>query len=819
MKPIKSLILTVLLMLSASVMAQKTTVKGVVVSKSLGEGEPFATIRIFKTSQKEKPIDMFLTDADGRFNHEVEGSGSYDIVFSSIGKQESRQAITLGKEKVVNLDTIYLSDDAKTLSGVEVVAQKPLVKMEVDKMSYRVEDDTDAKSSTVLDMLRKVPMVSVDGQDNITVNGSASFKVYVDGKPNVMFSSNPSLVFKSMPASAVKTIEVVTNPGAKYDAEGASGVLNIVMNKLPGAAPNLDGYNGTIRATVGNKSKNGSVFLSGQKGKLTYSANVMVNYSTPGTTKVDIEQNNGASNILTSYRATTKLPFTMGNISLGYELDPMSSLNTSLSVTSLSLKNNGEYTTTMGGNGMSGNNGFSYNSDMNSKNSNTSLSWNIDYQRFLNPERNKYFVLSYQLDYTPTRTEQSNTFHAPDGITMDLTDRTSDGKDRTTDHTFQMDFTTPVIENHTFNTGVKFISRRASTDSKYYLKDVYTPGMSMDYVYNNSIAAAYGEYEAKWNNLSTKAGLRYEHTWQDVKYNLGNGENFSTNYGSLVPSASLSYSLAPTKNIGLTYNLRISRPGITYLNPYINRTDPNSLQYGNPDLDIEKSHNVSLVYNMFSQKLMLNANLRHTYTGNAIEQYSFYDNGLLNSTYGNIVKRNQTGVNVYVNWLATKDTRIFLNGGASYNDLRSKELNAYNSGWQANAMLGIQQTLPWNLKAGAFLITSTKTYTLQGWSSGFNILTANLSKSFLNDKLTVSVSGMTGLSDKGCIKMESYSSGKDFLQHQTIKVPIYGVNLSVSYTFGNAKQTRQHQSRIQNDYIEQKSQGEMINSVGNEMPM
>jgi hypothetical protein len=123
------------------------------------------------------------------------------------------------------------------------------------------------------------------------------------------------------------------------------------------------------------------------------------------------------------------------------------------------------------------------------------------------------------------------------------------------------------------------------------------------------------------------------------------------------------------------------------------------------------------------------------------------------------------------------------------------------------------------LKAGAFLITATKTYTLQGWSSGFNILTANLSKSFLNDKLTVSVSGMTGLSDKGCIKMESYSSGKDFLQHQTIKVPIYGVNLSVSYTFGNAKQTRQHQSRIQNDYIEQKSQGEMINSVGNEMPM
>ena len=146
---------------------------------------------------------MFLTDADGKFSHEVKGKGSFDIVFSSVGKDDLKRTVTLKNEGILNLDTLFIKENATALKGVEVVAQKPLVKMEVDKMSYNVADDADSKSATVLDMLRKVPMVTVDGQDNISVNGSSSFKVYVDGMPNVMFSSNPSMVFKSMPATAV----------------------------------------------------------------------------------------------------------------------------------------------------------------------------------------------------------------------------------------------------------------------------------------------------------------------------------------------------------------------------------------------------------------------------------------------------------------------------------------------------------------------------------------------------------------------------------------------------------------------------------------
>ncbi len=811
MQTIKTFLTCLMLIASATVMAQTTTVKGTVTDKTLGEGEPFATIRIYKQGKTDKAVAMFLTDKDGAFSHEVEGKGSHDLVVSSIGKADLHQTITLGEKTVLDLGTLTLSDDAKTLSGVEVVAQKPLVKMDVDKMSYRVEDDADAQSSTVLDMLRKVPMVTVDGQDNISVNGSSSFKVYVDGKPNAMFSTNPSMIFKSMPATAVKSIEVVTNPGAKYDAEGASGVLNIVLNKQMAAAGSLNGLNGTVRASAGTNATGLGIFVSGQQDKLSYSANVMTNYSYPKSPEVNMDQMNGATGITSHYDTDTKLPFNMGNISLGYDLNEKSSINTTLSTTLLNMRNKGTYTTNMG----TAANGFAYNSKMDMKNNQTALNWNIDYQRFFNPDRTKSFTISYQLSYSPTKNEQRNDFDMGDNTWVDLTDRYSISKSHTTEHTMQLDYTTPIAQGQTLSTGAKAMLRRASSDSKYYLSDVYNEQMSMDYLYKNNIAALYAEYENRWGSASAKAGLRYEHTWQDVEYRLGNGTNFSKDYGTLVPSAALSYSLAPTRNIGLTYNMRISRPGITYLNPYIDRSDPNSLTYGNTDLDVEKSHNVSLVYNMFSQKLMLNVNLRHTYTGNTIEQYSFYDNNLLNTTYGNIVKKNQTGVTGYLNWLATKDTRLFFNGGLNYTDLRSDVLDANNGGWQATAMMGVQQTLPWNLKAAAYLITSTKTYTLQGWSSGFNLVTASLSKSLLNDKLTIGVQALTGLSEGGSIKMETYSKGSNFSQKQSIKVPISGVSLTLSYTFGkNRQQTRMHQSRIQSDYIEQQSQGEMLNSVG-----
>ena len=821
MKQLKAFFAAVVMMtLSSTVMAQ-TTVKGVLMDESLGESEPFATVRVFKAGKSDKPVAMFLTDEEGKFSQEVKGKGKFDIVFSSVGKEDLKQTVTLGQENPLDLGTLYLKENATMLKGVEVVAQKPLVKMDVDKMSYNVAEDEDSKSNTVLDMLRKVPMVTVDGQDNITVNGSSSFKVYVDGLPNVMFSSNPSMVFKSMPASAVKSIEVMTNPGAKYDAEGATGVLNIVMNKqeMPGggaAAPSMNGYNGTLRASAGNKQLGASAFLNGQQGKLSYSANVMTSYNKPGNTTTEMEQiqigQAGTSQLMTSDN-DVKTPFTMGSLTLGYQIDQMSVLNLTAQVNTMNMKSTGTSLTTMGGNAYG--DGFSYGSSTDMKNSRTSFSGSLDYQRFFNKEHTQSLALTYQLNYSPATTEMTNNFGTNSNY-IDLTDRYSENKDKTLNHTFQLDYTMPLGTGQTLSLGGKLQLHDATSDSKYYLQNVYDPSSSSEYEYKNSILAGYGEYAGNFGKFGAKAGVRYEYTWQDVEYHLGNGENFKTSYGNLVPTASLQYNLGTGSNLGLTYNMRISRPGISYLNPYVDKTNPIALSYGNPDLDVEKNHNVSLVYNMFTPKLMVNLNLHHNFVDNAISQYSFYDSdNLLNTTYGNVVKRHQTGLSAYVNYLLTKNTRIFLNGGVNYTDLRSTALDQKNSGWTANAMIGLQQTLPLDLKLSAFAITSTKNYTLQGWSGGFNMLTASLSKSLFNDKLTLGVQGILGLNGGGKLNIESETRGKDFISHTNIKVPIYGVTFTVSYTFGNTKMmSKQHVNRVQNDFIEQQSQGEMLNSVG-----
>ncbi len=813
MKQLRTLFVMALMSLSSVAMAQ-TTVKGMLIDETLGESEPFATVRVFKAGKSEKPVAMFLTDENGQFSQEVKGKGKFDIVFSSIGKEDLKKSVELTGKGILDLDTLYIRENATMLKGIEIVAQKPLVKMEVDKMSYNVAEDEDSKSYTVLDMLRKVPMVTVDGQDNITVNGSSSFKVYVDGMPNVMFSSNPSMVFKSMPATAVKSIEVLTNPGAKYDAEGAAGVLNIVMNKQnPESAQSINGFNGTVRASAGTKQLGGSVFINGQQGKLSYSANIMTSYNKPGSTETEMEQlqNNGNSQLMTSTN-NVKTPFTMGSLSLGYQIDSMSVLNLTAQVNSMSMKSNGTSTTTISGLGSD----ISYGSTTDMKNSRTSFNGSIDYQHFFNQDHTQSLALTYQLDYNPTKTEMTNLFNTQ-SLTMDLTDRYSDSKNNTTSHTFQLDYTMPLGTGHTLSLGSKLQLHDATADSKYYQKGIYVPSSSSDYEYTTFILAGYGEYAGNINKFGIKAGLRYEYTWQDVEYHLGNGEDFKKNYGTLVPSASLQYSISQGSNLGLTYNMRISRPGISYLNPYVDKSNPIALTYGNPELDVEKSHNLSFVYNLFTPKLMVNLNLHHNFVDNSISQYSFYDsNNLLNTTYGNIVQRHQTGLNSYVNYLVTKNTRLFFNGSLNYTDLQSDALEQSNSGWTFNAMLGLQQTLPWDLKLSAFAITSTKNYTLQGWSGGFNLLTASLSKSLLKDKLSLSVSGLIGLNSGGNINIESYTNGKDFTSHTNVKVPISGVTFTVSYTFGNSKvKTKQHTSRVESDFIEQQSQGEVINSVGN----
>ena len=174
--------------------------------------------------------------------------------------------------------------------------------------------------------------------------------------------------------------------------------------------------------------------------------------------------------------------------------------------------------------------------------------------------------------------------------------------------------------------------------------------MTSKFNQDQDILAAYADYQLKLGKFGGKAGVRFEHTIMDVEYKYMPDRNFDSNFDDLVPSASFTYQLAPTKTIRANYNMRISRPSIWYLNPFRDTSNPTSISYGNPDLDSEKSHSVGMTYSSFSQKFNMNLSLNYSFVNNGIERYSFMENGVQNNTYGNIGHTNRTRLSLWMNW-------------------------------------------------------------------------------------------------------------------------------------------------------------------------
>ena len=794
--------------ISTSLIAQEIKIQGVVVDSLTREGEPFATIRVYKANDDKEPVAMGTTDLEGRFEQAVKRAGDYRVLFSSVGRKNINIPFSIQKgQTTLSLDTIYVTDDVTRLSGVEIVAQKPLVKMEVDKLSYSVENDIDAKSNSVLDMLRKVPMVTVDGNDNITVNGSSSFKVYVDGKPNVMMSSNPSEIFKNMPASSIKDIEVVTNPGARYDAEGVGGVLNLITDRTSESRKQLlNNYNATIRGMAANRGAGGGAFFSMQKNKFSMSinANVMESFPMESQTEVNRTQftSEGENQLRSSSTMDNSFHIQMGNLNLSYEIDSLNLLTASAGVMGFGMDIDGQSRTDLGG--------LAYTTRNDNKSKRLSVNGSVDYQHTFASNKERMLTLSYLITTAPQRTNNYSWFETDQTSSLlDLTDRYSHAKDNTIEHTWQADFSTPIAAGHKLDLGAKYILRDNTSRSDYYdlmgQEQLWDESSSLDYSHKNRILAGYAEYRGTIQRISLTAGLRYEHTWQNVVARLGQTDNFKLDYGNLVPSANLSYKINDSQNIGATYNLRISRPGITLLNPYVDRSDPTSISYGNTNLDAEEVHNISLVYNLFNPKWVVNLTLRQSICDNGIEQYSFYEGNVLNSTYGNITRNKQTGLNAFVNWNATGKTR--------FTDVRSEQLDLKNHGWQSNIMFGYQQTLPWNIRMSANIMASTKSYNLQGWNSGFQAGMLSLSKSFLKDKLNVTLTGMTPL-NFGRLEFEGESAGHDYMSHTISRISMANFGISVSYTFGGKVNVKKAATTIQNsDLKNQRQEAEGIGTM------
>lgn len=822
MKPLPTIVLSFSLVLSFSfaAAAQNTTiVKGTLVEKASGQPDAFSTVQFLSVEQGEKVVAYALSGEDGSFEQSLHHPGNYILLYSNISRKECRIPFTLTDQRVYDFGTVEVEDDVEVLRGATVISQRNLVKMEVDRMTYLVESDADARTSTVLEMLRKVPMVSVDGQDNITVNGSSSFQVYVDGKPNQMLSANPSQMFKAMSANSVKSIEVITNPGVRYDAEGAGGVLNITTVSGNAGSVLSDGYYGTLTANATNRGLMGSGSLNVQKGKLSLglTAQGMSMTNKGMETSTERIQHTDAGDVTTNtLTATTlKVPSYMLNANANYVIDDQNVVSLTGGVMHFGMNTDGTTATSILPLGLS------YDGTTSVHGGSNSITASADYQHTWADVPGRSYTLSYQFSGAPRVNNTLNTFGGSQTATFDLTDRKSDGRSNSVSHIVQADFVTPFGAKGTFSTGAKYQLRDNSSDQTNYFWDgasfLPTEAGSLKYQFRNRIAAVYAEYAGNYGPLGIKGGVRYEHTWQDVRYLVGLGDDFRLRYGNLVPAASVQWNINQAMNLGISYNLRISRPGITFLNPYVDTTDPTALTYGNTDLKTENTHNISLVYNLNTRKVVTSLTLRHSLTPNGISQYSFFDgDGLLNTTYGNVVRNNTTGLNGYVMLMLWDATRIYLNGSLNYTDLRSEALEAAHTAWTHSLTLGLQQTLPWDIRLSANLIATGNSIGIQNVNTGMNMLTLGLSRSFFENRLTLSASAI-GTIDSGIyIKRSSTTTGPDFTSVTKEKIPMGTVTLGLTWNFGgqgrSASRKAQHKS-LEDNQLDNTSIGESMSRM------
>jgi len=264
----KKLFIILLILCSLQIAAQENTSqhKGVSITGSVTDsitGKPieYATITLFKNGSS-KPVNGTVTNSTGRYTIVVADSGMYKIVAEFIGYHATTPGniFITKKTGTVVLPAMALLKNSVTMQGVTVSSAKGLVENKIDKLVFNAEKDVTSQGGVATDILKKVPQVSVDVDGKVELAGSSSIRFLINGKPSTAFGSNVADVLQSIPASQIKSIEVITNPGAKYDAQGMGGIINIILKQNK-----IKGINGNISVTAGTLNENGSVNFNARK--------------------------------------------------------------------------------------------------------------------------------------------------------------------------------------------------------------------------------------------------------------------------------------------------------------------------------------------------------------------------------------------------------------------------------------------------------------------------------------------------------------------------------------------------------------------------
>lgn len=823
------LVLAMALIANAGKLKAQITVSGIVVDSLSGQGVPFATVTVATSATSTDYLMTGMTEVDGAFKGTINKAGTYYAVIRSVGKNQVNHKFTVSSsQNSINLGKILMADKVDKLAEVTVTAQKALVSAEAGKIKYNAEGDPDNKTATVLDMLRKVPGVTVDGDDQISINGNSSFDVYMNGRRNTMLSENPSDLLKAMPASSIKNIEVITDPGSKFDAEGAGGIINLITD----TQTKTNQIAGNVNLNVTNRQQGIGAGISVQSGKFAASLRVNANR---GDSESEMYMNrnqyegSGAERIKKSGTITNQESDgerIFGNVGLeaSYEIDKSNLIALSGGYTTFGGDNNSSQTIeTMFGNFTSTNKSLTE-----SDNSFGAYNFGIDFQHLFGGNAEKNLTFSYKLMGTTMENNslasQEGQLMQIDGYNVDYAPRKTENTTGSAEHTFQIDYSAPVTDIFTVEAGGKYIYRPKKSDGLTYRNAdgnlTLLNGQTVDYSNNDNIGALYTQVAAKLTpKLSIRGGIRYEYTYQSVKYNNNHDRDFSIDYNTWVPSATLNYSISMMKNLSFTYNMRISRPNERQLNPYRDYSTMGQVSFGDPSLEVQKFHNFGVSYGLFSMKQNLNLSLRYSTSDNGISQWSFVPNyfpdltslhilindadlDLTHNTYTNATKSDTYSGNLYYSIQIGRSIRLFTNASLTYSDMKNAVSETSNDGWNGNIFANLQYTTPFKLKISAGAMMSSKRKSINGTMSGMNMGIFSMEKSFLNDKLTLSFSAMLDLKHGMDMVMENktYGQGFDNLMRMTNGMGRFGI--SISYKFGKNIQVKRAKNTIQNDDFE-----------------
>ena len=686
-------------------------------------------------------------------------------------------------------DSTSVSNDSitwnKELDGVVVKAQRQLIKQDIDRIAYDVQADEESKTQTVMDMLRKVPMVTVDGQDNIQVKGNSNFKVYKNGHLDPSLTKNAKEVFKAMPASAVKRIEVITDPGAREDAEGVDAILNIVTL----ANTRMQGVTGVLSSSINTLGhSNFYSSLTSQLGKLMLS----VDYGYNGMTRHDsynrVENSrtylDTGNTMLSGSEGSNPGDIHYADIDASYDIDSLNLLSASFGGYFYKLNVQGD-----GYNNMynpAGKQLYSYDNSYWMPGYNHH-SWNgrFDYQHktHLDGER---LTLSYMFALTRQHTDQESAYTELQNVSFPYTGWLMSERERFTEHTFQIDWLRPLGRGHQLEVGAKYIDRNNNSHSAQTFFGIDTD-TSDDFQHTTRVFAGYADYIFRAAKFSARAGFRFEYSYMRGSYPDGKNTAFDKHLGDWVPQATLKYQLTDAQSLKLNYTTSINRPGISYLNPAV-IVSPSSVSQGNPQLSSSHTQRISLVYTYMMPNLTLQLAPGYNAYNSGIGSIVTAKNDVRYYSYDNILRYWRFSVEQYLQWKPFDATTLVFNNNVRYEHYEHPSLCYSNHGWSDNYSISLQQRLPLKLRL------SISAYGKLGHSpsSVYNIqhdyfdYYASLQRSFLKgDRLTIRFTANAPFNKYWTMEAETVNG--DFRGYERSWNRNRSFAISASWRFGSLK--------------------------------